>query len=337
MTLSSMTPTPYASNFDAPLRERTPHVAVIGCGRWGRNLARNFHYLEALGALCDLDKEHLLAVGKAYEGIPLTSRPDKIFQNPDIDAVVIATPSHSHFALASAALQAGKHVYVEKPMAIRRDDAQALCELADQTDRILMVGHLLLYHPAVTRLRQLIEEGFLGEIRYIQSDRLNINPWRQDVSVLWDLAPHDLSMMAYLLGAQPDRIISAQGHRTSPDQRIDVAHLELAFPGGADGRPIGGHIHVSWIHPHKHVKLIVRGSERTAVLDDTLESGKLQIFRKEDDPIPVREFADYLAIEPLKLECQHFLNCVRDNHPPRTDAADGCAIVGLLEAAHALI
>lgn len=307
-------------------------MAVIGCGRWGRNLARNFYYLEALGALCDLDTDHLKTVGKAYEGVRLTSSPEKIWQHPEIEAVVIATPSHSHYALARAAMEAGKHVYVEKPMALRQADAQALCDISAATGRILMVGHLLLYHPAVTRLRQLMADGVLGAIQYIQSDRLNHNPWRQDESVLWDLAPHDLSMMAYLLGAQPSEILAVQGYRTSADGRIDVAHLDLAFPGGARG-----HIHVSWIHPHKHVRLIVRGTERTAVLDDTLESGKLQIFRKESDPQPVREFVDYLAIEPLKLECQHFLNCVRDCRPPRTDAADGQHIVRLLEAAHALM
>ncbi len=321
-----------ASETISPSTQSMITVAVVGCGRWGKNLARNFHHLGALKAICDLEPETLKAQKKLFPEVNTTAEFHSLLVDPNLTAVVISTPSQTHFKLAKAAILAGKHVYVEKPIATTAVETKELFELATQHERILMVGHLLLYHPAVNRLKQLIDEGYLGEIRYIQSDRLNFNPYRQDKSVLWDLAPHDLAMVCYLLGQEPISVVSAHGHRTSADGLIDVAHIELAFAGG-----VGGHIHSSWIHPSKQVKLIVRGTERIAMMDDTLESGKLQIFSKDDDRQAIKEFPEYLAIEPLKLECQHFINAIRDNRPPKTDGPNGYTVVRVLEEAEKLL
>lgn len=307
-------------------------VAVVGCGNWGKNLARNFHGLEFLHSVCDLDKAALQNVRKNHKGVYVTTDFQEILDNPVINGVVISTPSVTHYKLAKAALLSGKHVYVEKPIATSCLQTQELFTLSQEMHRVLMVGHLLLYHPAVNRLKQLIAGGYLGKIRYIQSDRLNFNPYRQDKSVIWDLAPHDLSMICYLLDKEPEGLVSVNGHKTSTDGLVDVAHLELIFPDG-----IGGHIHNSWIHPSKQVKLIVRGTERIAVIDDTLGTGKLQIFSKDTDSKPIKEFPEYLTIEPLKLECQHFINCIRSGKTPKTDGINGYNVVKILELAEKML
>lgn len=310
----------------------TEKVAVVGCGNWGKNLVRNFHGLEFLHSICDLNKTALQALKKTCKGVHITTDFEEILSNPVIDGVVISTPSASHYKLAKAALLSGKHVYVEKPVATSCAQTQELYTLSQELNRVLMVGHLLLYHPAVNRLKQLIASGYLGEVKYIQSDRLNFNPNRQDKSVIWDLAPHDLSMICYLLDREPDGLVSVNGHKTSTDGRVDVAHMELIFPDG-----IGGHIHNSWIHPTKQVKLIVRGTERIAIIDDTLGTGKLQIFGKDSESKPLKEFPEYLSIEPLKLECQHFINCMRSGKTPKTDGVNGYHVVKILELAERML
>jgi UDP-2-acetamido-3-amino-2,3-dideoxy-glucuronate N-acetyltransferase len=315
-----------------PDANSTRIIAVVGCGNWGKNLVRNFYGLEYLHSVCDLNTDTLQTLRKTYKGLNVTTDYQEILDNPAIQGVVISTPSVTHYKLAKAALLRGKHVYVEKPIATSCLQTQELFSLSQSTQRILMVGHLLLYHPAVNRLKQLIAEGYLGQIRYIQSDRLNFNPYRQDKSVIWDLAPHDLSMLCYLLNMEPEGLVSVNGHRTSTDGLVDVAHLELSFPGD-----IGGHIHNSWIHPNKHVKLIVRGTERIAVIDDTVGTGKLQIFSKDAESKPLKEFPEYLTIEPLKLECQHFLNCIRSGKTPKTDGINGYNVVKILELAETML
>ncbi len=303
-------------------------VAVVGCGNWGRNLVRNFYNLEFLASICDLDKDMLSKLKKQYPGITTTSRFEDLLVDPSITAIVISTPSHTHYRLAKAALLSDKHVYVEKPIATSLTETQDLYALSERVEKTLMVGHLLMYHPAITRLKQLIEEGYLGEIRYIESDRLNHNPYRADRSVFWDLAPHDLSMMMYLLGQEPRRLVSVQGSRTSNDGLVDIAHIEIEFPNG-----VPGHIHNSWVHPVKQVKLVVRGSERTVVMDDTLTgSDKLKVFHNNTSP-PEQITPEYLTLEPLKLECQHFINCIRSGRKPKSDGVNGLEVVRILEEA----
>lgn len=354
-----------------------PRVAVVGCGHWGRHLVRNFHSLGHLAMVCDRHRAALDRLAEQFPGILLTPDLDDVVNNDLVEAVVIATPSHTHYAIAAAALAGGKHVYVEKPMATRLDDAQALLDMAEQRNRLLMVGHLLMYHPAVSRLRQLIAEGCLGDVLYIQSDRLNFNPHRQDKNVLWDLAPHDVSMMAYLLGAEPQAIASASGHCTSPDGLVDIVHLDLLFSGrsglalstqmgkeldaasqllpvsratalgipwdaaSTDAPLVKGHIHISWVHPMKQVRLVVRGSQQTAVLDDTLPQGKLQLFPRDPFAVPEAQrapvFPEYLHLEPLRLECQHFIHCVKNGKIPKTDARNGLSVIRVLSEAQQLL
>jgi UDP-2-acetamido-3-amino-2,3-dideoxy-glucuronate N-acetyltransferase len=306
-------------------------IAVVGCGHWGKNLVRNFHQLDVLVAICDANETTRKTFETEYPGVQICSRYEDLLTNPDIDGIVISTPSHLHYAMAKAALFADKHVYVEKPVATRVEDAEEMVSLAKRLNKTLMVGHLLLYHPVVNRLKQLIDEGYLGEIRYIESDRLNHNPIRPDKSVIWDLGPHDLSMIMFILGQTPSKVLSVQGSQTGDDGIVDVAHIELEFPSG-----IRGHIHNSWVHPVKQVRLAVRGSKRSAIIDDTLPwPEKLKL--SGSDPSEPLEEPEFLRIEPLKLECQHFLNCIETGRAPRTDGDNGLEVVRLLAEAETML
>lgn len=318
-------------DFDT-LPQNSEKIAVIGSGNWGRNLVRNFYGLGFLHTVCDLNEASLQELQQQYKGLNVTTRFDAVLENPAICGVVIATPSHTHYPLAKKALLAGKHVYVEKPMATSVEHTLELNALAAEMGKILMVGHLLLYHPVVNRLRQLVQEGHLGHIQSIQSDRLNTNKFRPDKSVLWDLAPHDLSMIGYILDRDPVEIVSAIGYRNREDGLVDDAHIDLIYPGD-----VAGHVHISWVHPVKQVQLVVRGTERSAIIDDTQQANKLQIFHKDDFTRPIEEFPEYLTIEPLKLECQHFINCIRHGKPPKTDGLNGLRVVEVLEQAERLM
>lgn len=307
-------------------------IAVIGCGTWGKNLVRNFYNLGALSTVCDLDKEVLSSLSKQFPGVNTTNSIETVLFNEEINAVVIATPSHTHYGLVSKALNHNKHVYVEKPIATSAKEAKELNELAQTNEKVLMVGHLLLYHPAVTRLKSLIAEGHLGTILYVQSYRQNINYFKNDRNVIWDLAPHDLSMVSYVLGRTPLNVISAVGFSTSKDGIIDVAQLDINFEDG-----IESHIASSWIHPVKHVNLLVRGTNATAVLNDVESENKLQVYDNFSPNKRVVEYPEYLEIEPLKLECQHFLNCIFNKMKPRSDGNNGYEVVKILEEAEKLM
>ena len=303
-------------------------VAVVGCGLWGRNIVRNFYNLNALHSVCDLDKENLKMINELYSDVHTTDNFDEVIANPEIKALCIVTPSHTHFGLVKKALLAHKHVYVEKPISTSSKEALELKELAEQMDVKLLVGHLLLYHPAVNRLKMLIAQGVLGDIKYVQSDRLNINYFKNDRSVMWDLAPHDVSMIAHVTGKSPIKVLSATGAETEFENICDITHLTIEFENG-----IIGHVSDSWIHPQKRVVLLVRGTKATAILDDTLTEGKLKVYDNKKGSQNDIEVFDYLEIEPLKLECQHFLNCIEHNKTPRSDGENGYMIVSLLEKA----
>ena len=301
-------------------------VAVVGCGIWGKNIVRNFYNLNALNTVCDLDTENLNRLAQEYENVNFTTDFNSVLANPEIEAVAVVTPSHTHFKVVSAALNAGKHVYVEKPISTVAREAKELMELADSKGLTLMVGHLLLYHPAVNRLKMLVEEGVLGEISYVQSDRLNINYFKNDRSVMWDLAPHDISMTSYILGKAPLRVISAVGASSDKNDIMDITHVTVEYEGGVIGQ-----ISDSWIHPVKRVNLLVRGSKGTAIFDDTLTENKLQIFDQTTPGVSKQESLDFIEIEPLKLECQHFLNCIEQGTKPRSDGLNGYQVVSILE------
>ena len=304
------------------------NIALVGCGSWGKNLARNLFNLNALGAVCDADPKVLDRVKKTYGVRVLVSYAD-IISDPLVKGIVIATPTHTHYALARLALLAGKHVYVEKPLARGYLQAQELNHLASVKGLTLMVGHLLLYHPAVNCLRDLIFKGELGEVRFLNSDRRNFNQQaRRDNNVIWDLAPHDISMMSYILGLEPLGIINACGWSTNNDSVIDVAHLDLNFPGD-----IPAHIHNSWIDPQKQVLLTVNGSKKTAVLNDIRSENKLELYSIDDDGSVIVEPVDYVPEEPLKLECEHFIHCIESGVAPRSDGTSGYQVVKILEEA----
>ena len=303
-------------------------VAVIGCGIWGRNIVRNFYNLGALHSVCDLDEENLKMINELYHDINITRNFDELLSNPEIKAMCIVTPSHTHFAMVKKALLAKKHVYVEKPISTSAKETMELKELAEQMDVKLLVGHLLLYHPAVNRLKMLIAQGVLGKIKYVQSDRLNINYFKNDRSVMWDLAPHDVSMIAHVTGKAPVRDLNAVGVASEFENIFDITHLTIEFEDGVIGQ-----VSDSWIHPQKRVSLLVRGEKATAILDDTIAEGKLKVYDNKKNAQKDIEVFDYLEIEPLKLECQHFLNCIEHDKTPRSDGENGYMIVKILEEA----
>lgn len=307
-------------------------IAVIGFGMWGRNIVRNFYNLNVLDIVCDLDDESLKTVQEQFPGVKVTKDFHDIINDETITGVAVVTPSHTHFKMVKAMLEAGKNVYVEKPISTVAEEARVLTELADEKGLVLMVGHLLLYHPAVNRLKMLIEEGVLGELVYAQSDRLNVNYHKNDRSVMWDLAPHDVSMIAYATGKDPVRVISAVGCSSDRNEIMDITHLTIEFEGGMVGQ-----ISDSWITPQKHVTLLVRGTKATAIFDDTLPENKLKVY---DNFIPANTQdypLDYLEIEPLKLECQHFVNCCASGQKARSDGENGYTVTKILEEAEKIM
>ena len=307
-------------------------VAVLGCGLWGRNIVRNFYNLNALGMVCDLDEENLAKVREQYPDVKTTRDFNDILNSDEITAVCVVTPSHTHYRFVKAMLEAGKHVYVEKPISTVAQEARDLADLADSKGLVLMVGHLLLYHPAVNRLKMLVEEGVLGDIVYAQSDRLNINYFKNDRSVMWDLAPHDVSMISYVLGKNPKRVISAIGCSSDRNDIMDITHIGIEMEGGAIAQ-----ITDSWITPKKHVLLLVRGTKATAILDDTVVEDKITIYDNFKPGTIENVQLDYLEIEPLKLECQHFISCCETGKKARSDGENGFVVVSILEEAEKMM
>ena len=307
-------------------------IAVLGCGIWGRNIVRNFYNLNALGMVCDLDDENLAKVKEQYPDVKTTKDFNDILNSKEITGVVVVTPSHTHYKLVKAMLEAGKHVYVEKPISTVAQEAKDLTEVADEKGLVLMVGHLLLYHPAVNRLKMLIEEGVLGDIVYAQSDRLNVNFFKNDRSVMWDLAPHDVSMMSYVTGKEPVRIISAVGCSSDQNDIMDITHISIEFEDGMVGQ-----ISDSWITPKKHVQLLVRGTKATAILDDTVPEHKLTIYDNFKAGNMENVQLDYLEIEPLKLECQHFISCCETGKKARSSGDNGFMVTKILEQAEKIM
>jgi UDP-2-acetamido-3-amino-2,3-dideoxy-glucuronate N-acetyltransferase len=305
-----------------------PKVAVVGCGNWGKNLVRNFAQLGALAAICDADQRRLDHFAREYPYIEVTTNLQELLDHPEIKAIVVASPSDTHFKLAKQALLANKHVYVEKPLARDVNHAEELDALATERNLVLMVGHLLLYHPAVNCLKQLIASGELGELLFVRSDRMNFNTSRRDWSVLWDLAPHDISMMSYLLDCDSAEVSRVGGWDTLRDGIVDVAYLDMSFK--VNGRSIPGQVRNSWIDPQKLVRLTVNGSIKSAVLNDHQAENKLALHSQTPEGRMVVEYPEYPGAEPLHLECEHFLDCVKKGERPRTDANNAYQVVSIL-------
>jgi UDP-2-acetamido-3-amino-2,3-dideoxy-glucuronate N-acetyltransferase len=310
-----------------------PGVAVVGVGYWGKNLVRNFYDLGALVALCDADESVESRYSRQYPGLKFYNDFNSVLSDPSVKAVVLATPAVTHYSLAKTALEAGKDVFVEKPLAIDIGNGAELVRIADKNRRILMVGHILRYHPAILKMQQLIREGALGKINYLYSNRLNIGKIRTEENILWSFAPHDISVMLSLLNEMPARV-SCQGGAYLNSDVSDVTLSHFDFPSG-----VRAHIFVSWLHPFKEQRLVVVGSEKMAVFDDTAEH-KLVLYHHKVEwlnriPTAVKAEGEIVEIdkgEPLRSECLHFLDCVAMRKSPWSDGAEGLRVLRVLDA-----
>lgn len=324
----------------ASSRERqlvsSPHVAVVGCGYWGKNLVRNFSQLGALRLICDSDEAALQRQLDLFPKVRLTRSYHDVLADHEVQGVVLATPAALHSAQVHEALDAGKDVLVEKPLALHYAEGRELVELAKVENAVLMVGHILEYHPAVALLKEIIARGELGRIFYLYSNRLNLGKVRQEENILWSFAPHDISVICSLLGTEPVEV-SASGGCYLQSGIADVTVTNLAFGDGTRA-----HIFVSWLHPYKEQKLVVVGDKKMAVFDDTAREGKLKIYDKGIEwraglPVP-RQTAEttlfFEELEPLRLECEHFLQCIRDRRKPLTDGESALKVLKVLEASH---
>lgn len=308
-------------------------VSVIGAGTWGMNLVRNYHALGALESVCDIDDETLNRVRKEYR-VATTRDYDAILGDPVVDAVVIAGPSALHFDLAKRALEAGKHVFVEKPLALNAREGKELVDLADTQGAVLMVGHVLEYHPAIIELNRLIRDGNLGKIQYIYSSRLNLGKLRTEENILWSFALHDISVILGILGELPTHT-SAQGGSYLNPPIVDTTLSTLEFQCG-----VKAHIFVSWLHPFREQRLCVIGTEKMAVFDDLEPVKKLILYAHrinwlDRKPVAERDGGQVIPIrkeEPLRNECEHFLQCVRTKATPRTDGKNALHVLEVLDA-----
>ncbi len=310
-------------------------IAVVGLGYWGKNLVRNFFELGALHAICDQNTEELEKFQKGFAARIACQDYQDLLKSTDVEAVVIATPAARHYEMAKAAILAGKDVFVEKPLALKVEEAQELIQLAEDNKRILMVDHILRYHPAVIKLKELIDAGVLGKLRYIYSNRLNIGRLRREENILWSFAPHDISVILHLAEESPSEV-DAFGEAYLQEKVYDTTMTFLTFSDR-----LKSHIYVSWLHPYKQQKLIVVGDLNMAVFDDMEMEHKLVLYPHRVEWIhraPMaskaeKQVIEVEKIEPLKAVCQHFLECLRTRATPRTDGREALAVLSVLDKA----
>ncbi len=313
---------------------RVPRVACVGAGYWGANLVRTFHALGALHRVVEVDEGLRRQMALRYPGATVTGELADALADPEVDAVAIATPAATHAQIVRRSLEAGKDVFVEKPLCLSLAEGEELVRLAEAEGRILMVGHLLRYHPAVRRLKRLVADGELGRIQYITAERVSLGRFRREESVLWSLGPHDVSVVLWLVGEAPVRV-RGQGSAFLQPGVADVYAAALTFPGGASA-----YLLFSWLHPFKQQRLTVVGDRRMAVFADTEPVQKLLLFPsgadwqdgrpvpRRGEPVPV----DYQREEPLAAECRHFLDCVAERRTPETDGREALGVLAVLEA-----
>jgi UDP-2-acetamido-3-amino-2,3-dideoxy-glucuronate N-acetyltransferase len=310
-------------------------VAVVGAGYWGKNLVRNFHQLDSLKLICDKNESLLADFRNQYSEVETCLAISEVMKRKDIEGVIISTPAETHFNLTREALLAGKNVLVEKPLVLHEKEALELIELAAEKKRVLMVGHLLQYHPVFVRLKEMASAGELGRINYIYSHRLNLGKIRREENILWSFAPHDISMILALAGEEPESVLATGGNFLH--QKIaDVTTTHLEFPSG-----LQAHIFVSWLHPFKDQKLVVVGDRKMAVFDDTQPwPDKLLLYPhyinwKNHLPVPCKAEPERVKIseaEPLQHECRHFLDCISNGSEPITDGQEGLKVLRVLNA-----
>jgi len=307
-------------------------VAVLGCGYWGKNLVRNFAQLGALAMVGDPTPAGRATASEIAPTAEVVASVDDVLSSP-VAGVVIATPAETHFELTRQALEAGKDVFVEKPLALTYEQGAQLVRLAGERSRILMVGHVLEYHPAVVRLLDLVRDGALGKILYIYSNRLSLGKVRREENILWSFAPHDIAIILRLLGGLPLQVIACGGAYLQPNI-ADVTVTQLLFDNG-----VRAHVHVSWLHPFKEQRLVVVGSRKMATFDDVAKELVLHDQRvdiREAQPVPMKGPGDvvpFAADEPLRLECEAFLRAIATRTPPLTDGESGLRVLKVLQAA----
>lgn len=307
-------------------------VAVIGAGYWGKNLVRNFYELGVLYAVCDNNPGHLKDIQEKYPVQAVFYDYLDILKDSSVDGVVIATPAVTHYELAKAALLAQKDVFIEKPLAMHVEEGETLIRIAEEKKKILMVDHILQYHPAILKLKEIVDTGVLGKLQYIYSHRLNIGKLRTEENILWSFAPHDISVILSLAEKQPLKV-RAFGEAYLQDHILDTTITYLTFPNR-----LNAHIYVSWIHPFKEQKLVVIGSQNMAVFDDLADEEKLVLYPHKiewikQNPVAAKAPKEVIAVEkkePLKEACLHFLSCMVDRTTPRTDGNEALRVLKAL-------
>ena len=312
-----------------------PQIALVGCGYWGKNLCRNLHALGALAAVVDASENGHKAASSITSDVEITDNLDDILRDDQIQGIALATPAETHAELAIQAMQAGKDVFVEKPMALTLEDAEEMKKVAEKTGRVLMVGHLLEYHPAVLKLREMIGSGELGKINYIYSNRLNFGKVRTEENALWSFAPHDVAVILRLMGQEPQEVSACGGsYLTRGISDTTMSNLRFANDCRA-------HIFVSWLHPFKEQRLVIVGSKKMAIFNDVAPLGqKLQLYPQNvefNGNLPLlkkndAQFIGHANTEPLREECSHFIECIKSKKQPLTDAQSGIDVLKVLHA-----
>lgn len=317
-------------------------VGLVGLGYWGPNLLRNFYQISdcRLKTCCDLNKEILKQTKNQYPGIETTCEYLSLLEDPEIEAIVIAVSATKHYEMAKQAILKKKHVFVEKPFTLNTSHAKELIELSKQNNTKIMVGHLMEYHPAIEKLKEIIQNNELGKIYYLYSQRVNLGQIRIDENALWSFAPHDISIIMYLLEAEPQNVC-ARGQAYLRDGVEDVVFLNMMFPD-----KVMAQVQLSWLDPHKIRKTTIVGSDKMAVFDDMEPSEMIRIYDKGVKNASYSSFGESLSlrfgdiripyvkmIEPLRLECQHFIDCIANDKQPRSDGYDGLKVVKVLQAA----
>lgn len=317
------------------------NIGVVGCGYWGPNLIRNFNALPecTLKSVCDTDQDRLTLITANYPSVETHTSYEIFLSDPDLDAVVIAVPVHHHYDLASQSLMAGKHTFIEKPMASSIDECKKLIQLSVDKDLTLMVGHTFLYSPAIRKIKEIIDSGELGKIHYISSRRLNLGLYQKDINVVWDLAPHDISIILYLMDKYPTEV-NCRGKTTCNAKIPDVANMTLTFADEGFAT-----IHSSWLDPRKVRDMAIVGDSKMLVYDDLEDCEKIKIYDMRVDPqvIPNESrvayhygdmWAPYIVPgEPLRAECAHFIDCIVTGQHPLTDGHNGLEVVKILSLA----
>lgn len=313
--------------------ETSVKIAVVGSGYWGKNLVRNMNELKALGAIVESSPAARSKAQELAPTVPVFGDLEEVLKDKNISGVMIATPAETHYAVAKKALEAGKDVFVEKPLTIDIGQSVELVKLAQKCQRLLMVGHLLEYHPAIAKISELIHAGELGDVRYLISNRLNLGKIRTEENALWSFAPHDIAVILRLVGTMPFEVVATGGSYVTPNI-ADVTVTQLLFDSG-----VRAHIFVSWLHPFKEQKLVVVGSKKMISFDDISKELILhdqRVVWEHGQPIPVKGEGTKVAFakdEPLRLECQHFLDCIEKRTTPLTDGESGLRVLRILTGA----